>query len=103
MKRKLKTTLLAAAILAACATSSFAQAPVRDQAIANSDVLSQISMFSYRDGPESDLYFRGTPVAALAQGTAEVEYQDGNARISAKVKDLPEPSSHIRSRVARAR
>jgi outer membrane protein OmpA-like peptidoglycan-associated protein len=93
MKRKLKTTLLSAAILAACAASSFAQAPVRNQAIANSDVLSQISMFSYRDGPESDLYFRGTPIAALAQGTAEVEYQDGNARISAKVSDLPEPSS----------
>jgi hypothetical protein len=46
-------------------------------------------MFSYRDGPESDLYFRGTPIAALAQGTAEIEYQDGNARISAKVRDRP--------------
>jgi outer membrane protein OmpA-like peptidoglycan-associated protein len=93
MKQKLNVTLLAAGIMAACSAVSFAQAPRQAQPIATSDVLSQISMFSYRDGPESDLYFRGTPIAALAQGSAEVEYQDGNARISAKVKDLPEPSS----------
>jgi outer membrane protein OmpA-like peptidoglycan-associated protein len=95
MKRNLKTTLLAAVIMAACSTASIAQQeePQDGQAIATSDVLSQISMFSYRDGPKSDLYFRGTPIAALAQGSAEVEYQDGNARISAKVKNLPEPAS----------
>jgi outer membrane protein OmpA-like peptidoglycan-associated protein len=94
MKRNLKITLLAAGIMAACSTASIAQQEPREgQAIATSDVLSQISMFSYRDGPKSDLYFRGTPIAALAQGSAEVEYQDGNARISAKVKDLPEPAS----------
>jgi len=93
MKQKLKTTVLAAAIMAVCVTPSYAQAPSQDQAIATSDVLSQISMFSYRDGPKSDLHFRGTPIAALAQGSAEIEYQDGNARISAKVRDLPEPSS----------
>jgi outer membrane protein OmpA-like peptidoglycan-associated protein len=94
MKRNQKVALLAAAIMAACSTSSIAQqAPRQGQAIATSDVLSQISMFSYRDGPKSDLYFRGTPIAALAQGSAEVEYQDGNARISAEVKDLPEPAT----------
>jgi nitrous oxide reductase accessory protein NosL len=92
MKQKLKITVLAAAIMAACVTPSYAQAPSQGQAIATSDVLSQISMFSYRDGPKSDLFFRGTPIAALAQGSAEIEYQDGNARISAKVRDLPEPS-----------
>jgi hypothetical protein len=93
MKPRLQTTVLAAAVMAACVMPSFAQAPTQDPAIAASDVLSQISMFSYRDGPKSDLYFRGTPIAELAQGKAVVEYQDGNARISAKVKDLPEPSS----------
>ena len=30
---------------------------------------------------------------ALGAGSAEVEYQDGNARISTKVENLPEPSS----------
>jgi outer membrane protein OmpA-like peptidoglycan-associated protein len=94
MKRNLKIALLAAGIMAACSTASIAQQEPQDaQAIATSDVLSRISMFSYRDGPKSDLYFRGTPIAALAEGSAEVEYQDGNARISAKVSDLPEPAS----------
>jgi outer membrane protein OmpA-like peptidoglycan-associated protein len=93
MKRKLKISLSAAAIMAACSAGSFAQSPRQSQAIATSDVLSRISMFSYRDGPESDIYFRGTPIAPLAEGTAEIEYQDGNARIAAKVKNLPEPSS----------
>jgi outer membrane protein OmpA-like peptidoglycan-associated protein len=63
------------------------------QAIASSDVLSQISMFSYREGPKSDLNFRGTPIAANAFGRAEVEYQDGNTRISAEVEGLPAPGT----------
>jgi outer membrane protein OmpA-like peptidoglycan-associated protein len=63
------------------------------QAIASSDVLSQISMFSYREGRKSDLNFRGTPIAADAYGNAKVEYDDGNAAISLKVERLPEPAS----------
>ena len=63
------------------------------QAIASSDVLSQISMFNYRDGPKSDLFLRGTPIAANAQGSAEVEYQNGNAQISIEAWNLPELSS----------
>jgi outer membrane protein OmpA-like peptidoglycan-associated protein len=70
-----------------------AQGAAQAQAIASSDVLSQISMFAYRDGPKSELFFRGTPLAALAEGKGRVEYQDGNARISVKVKKLPEPAS----------
>jgi outer membrane protein OmpA-like peptidoglycan-associated protein len=56
-------------------------------------VLSQISMFNYRAGPKSDLVFRGTPIAPNAEGKAQVEYQDGNARIQASVEDLPEPAT----------
>ena len=78
--------------LVACA-QAFAQNVTQSQAIASSDVLSQISMFSYREGRKSDLRFRGTPIAANAVGTAEVEYDDGNAHISARVDDLPEPGS----------
>lgn len=70
-----------------------AQGTEQGQAIASSDVLSQISMFNYREGPKSDLYFRGTPIAATAEGRGRVEYQDGNAQISANVKKLPEPAS----------
>ena len=70
-----------------------AQANRTAPAIASSDVLSQISMFSYEDGPKSDLFLRGTPIAANASGAVEVEYQDGNARIDTKVAGLPAPTS----------
>lgn len=93
MKQKTRSALLAAGLIAAIPMGSFAQAPLQAQSIASSDVLSQISMYSYRDGPKSDLYFRGTPIAALAEGDVQVEYQDGNARISAKVDQLPAPAS----------
>jgi outer membrane protein OmpA-like peptidoglycan-associated protein len=72
---------------------TFAQGVERSEAIASSDVLSQISMFSYKEGPKSQLLFRGTPVAATAEGKAQVEYQNGNAQISAKIDDLPKPAS----------
>jgi outer membrane protein OmpA-like peptidoglycan-associated protein len=74
-------------------TVSYAQAVQQRRAIASSDVMSQISIFNYREGPESDLLFRGTPIVARGDGKAEIEYQNGNARISAEVDDLPEPSS----------
>ena len=44
--------------------AALAQNVERSEAIASSDVLSQISMFSYRDGPKSDLFLRGMPIAA---------------------------------------
>jgi hypothetical protein len=72
---------------------AFAQNVTQPQAIASSDVLSQISMFSYREGPKSDLNFRGTPIAASAYGAGEVEYDNGKARISVEIEDLPEPAS----------
>ena len=75
----------------AATPASFAQQS--RSAIASSDVLSQISMFNYRDGPKSDLFLRGTPIAANAQGSAEVEYQNGNAQIALRAWNLPESSS----------
>jgi outer membrane protein OmpA-like peptidoglycan-associated protein len=62
-------------------------------AIASSDIMSQISMFNYREGPKSDLLFRGTPIAATAEGKGQVEYQEGNAEISVDVDGLPAPAS----------
>jgi len=93
MNRK---TILALAISASFAVAPpmiFAQQVQQTEAIASSDVLSQISMFSYREGPKSDLLFRGTPLAATAQGKAQVEYEHDNAHIKAKVENLPEPAS----------
>ena len=39
------------------------------------------------------MFLRGTPIAANAQGSAEVEYQNGNAQIAIKAWNLPELSS----------
>jgi outer membrane protein OmpA-like peptidoglycan-associated protein len=80
------------AFLSIIPAMAFAQGAQRS-AIASSDVLSQISMFSYQGGKGSDLLFRGTPIAATAEGKASVEFDDGNARIAVKVKDLPLPAS----------
>ena len=94
MKRSL-LALVTACTLGGVAlpTPAAAQATRQSQAIASSDVLSQISMFNYRAGPKSDLVFRGTPIAPNAEGEAQVEYQDGNARIKASVDELPEPAT----------
>ena len=77
----------------AASAPAFAQNVTQSQAIASSDVLSQISMFSYREGRKSKLNFRGTPIAPNAVGRADVEYDNGNAEISVRVDDLPEPGS----------
>ena len=93
MKRTMIALCVAAALSGGTATLALAQGVERSEAIASSDALSQISMYSYRDGPKSDLLFRGTPLAATAEGKVQVEYQNDNAQISARVQDLPEPAA----------
>ncbi len=68
-----------------------AQEVQRSKAIASSDVLSQISMFNYQLGRSSDLLLRPTPILPTGSGTVSVKYEDGNARIQVKVKQLPPP------------
>lgn len=93
MKRTMIALCIAAALGGGTVTQAFAQGVERSEAIASSDALSQISVYSYRDGPKSDLFLRGTPLAATAEGKAQVEYQNDNATISAEVNDLPKPGS----------
>ena len=76
------------AVLSLCVAAD-ALAQRQAPAIASSDVLSQISMFNYEEGPRSALFLRSTPIAGNAGGTVEVEYENGNARISAAAYDLP--------------
>jgi outer membrane protein OmpA-like peptidoglycan-associated protein len=92
MNRRAVAVLLGC-VLVSASPPGLAQGNRPSQAIASSDVLSRISMFSYHEGKKSSLDFRGTPIAANAQGKAAVEYDDGNAEISAKLEDLPEPGS----------
>ncbi len=93
MNRTMVVAVAAWAAIGAAPVTTFAQGIQRSEDIASSDVLSQISMFSYRDGHKSDLFLHGTPIAENARGSARVEYEKGNAQISAKVKDLPKPAS----------
>jgi outer membrane protein OmpA-like peptidoglycan-associated protein len=93
MNRKTVLALAVFASFGATPLMVFGQGVEQREAIASSDVLSQISMFSYKDGPKSDLLLRGTPIAATAQGKAQVEYQNDNAQIKASVENLPEPAS----------
>jgi hypothetical protein len=65
----------------------------RSQHIASSDVLSQISMFTYQERRTSDLILRATPVLSAGRGEAEVRYRDGNAEIAAEVSRMPPPAS----------
>jgi outer membrane protein OmpA-like peptidoglycan-associated protein len=70
-----------------------AQGVERSRFIATSDVLSQISMFTYRENRKSDLKFRATPVLSTGEGKAQIEYENGNASISAEIKRMPPPAT----------
>jgi outer membrane protein OmpA-like peptidoglycan-associated protein len=83
---------LAIAVLTAIPVLVSAQNLERSQFIASSDVLSQISMFTFQERRKSDLTFRATPIISDGEGSVEVEYQDGNAHIFARVKKLPPPT-----------
>lgn len=61
--------------------------------IVSEEVASQVPAFNYREGPESELLFKGTALAPQANGEIEVEYQSGRARIDAQVEDMPTPWS----------
>jgi outer membrane protein OmpA-like peptidoglycan-associated protein len=93
MNSKITVSLLVGALFGATPAFAFAQGARPADAIATSNVLSQISVFSYYDGRKSHLLFRSTPIAEKAAGTAQVEYQGGNAQITADVEALPEPAS----------
>ena len=65
----------------------------RSRHIASSDVLSQISMFTFQERRTSELILRPTPVLSAGEGKAEVRYQDGNADVTAQIRRMPPPAS----------
>ena len=70
-----------------------AQQMERNVAVVSEDVAGRLDGFSFREGPESKLEFRGTALALAAEGSGEVEYQDGRARVDVSVRKLPDPAS----------
>ncbi|HEU4619745.1 MAG TPA: OmpA family protein [Gammaproteobacteria bacterium] len=98
MRRSITRTVVrvltvAAAVAAVAPQVAPGQGVQRSAAIASSDVLSQISMFNYRAGRKSALRLRPTPIVASGEGRVQVEYENGNARISAQVERLPPPAT----------
>ncbi len=72
--------------------SLHAQDVERDVSVQSQET-ARLDGFSYQEGPESHLAFHGTPIALAASGEAEVEFQDGRARVDVDVKKLPKVSS----------
>jgi outer membrane protein OmpA-like peptidoglycan-associated protein len=84
--------MAATAVISLLPARTSAQDLERSRFIASSDVLSNISMFNYQQSRNSDLTLRATPVISTGEGKVEVEYQSGNANISAAVRRLPPPA-----------
>src|SRR5687768_1535682 len=62
-----------------------AQQVERDVPVLSSEIAGRLDGFSYQEGPQSTLEFRGTSIALGAEGEAEVEFEDGRARVDVEV------------------
>ena len=91
MSRASITALAGSVLFSMLPTLLAAQQVERSVSIVSSDVASQVSAFSYVEGPESKLTFRGTSLTPAAEGKVEVEYQQGRSKVHAEVKRLPDP------------
>jgi len=70
-----------------------AQQLERDVSVVSESVAGQLQGFSFREGPESYLEFRGTAIALAADGKGEVEFQKGRSRVAVSVRKLPQASA----------
>ena len=93
MNRIFTAGLLIGAISLVVQTPAVAQEMEQSTAILSRDVASQVSAYNYREGPESELDFTGTPLVPAGVGEIEVEYQKGRSEIEVEVKKLPEAKS----------
>ena len=91
MSRESTSALAASVLLSMLPSLLAAQQVERSVSIVSSDVASQVSAFSYVEGPESKLTFRGTSLTPAAEGKVDVEYQQGRSKVDAEVKRLPDP------------
>ena len=87
-----RAALVAIGVLGVLPAIATAQGLERSRDIASSDVLSQISLFNYREHKRSEIIFRATPVISTGEGSADIQYENGNADISAEVKHMPPPA-----------
>ncbi len=87
----MKGIVLACALGLLASSGALAQTVERGVGVVSEDIASQLQAFSYREGPESKLLFRGTAIALAADGKGEVEFQDGRARVEVSVRKMPGP------------
>jgi len=83
----------AAALAIAFSSRSLAQQLEQDVPVLSDEITGRLEGYSYKEGPESHLEFRGTSIALAADGDAEVEFQEGRARVDVSVRKLPDPAS----------
>ena len=88
-----KISLALAVMAFALPFISLTQEVERDVPVLSEELTGRLDGFSYQEGPESELEFRGTAIALGAEGEAEVEFQEGRARVDVSVEDLPAPSA----------
>lgn len=80
-------------VLLGCGALAVAQQVERDVAVVSEEVSGRLEGFSFREGPESKLEFRGTALALAAEGDGEVEFQDGRSRVDVSAQKLPDPAT----------
>jgi len=85
------TIAIALALMLVVTGAATAQQVEKDVGVVSEEVASQLQAFSYREGPVSRLQFRGTAIALAADGTGEVEFQDGRTTVKVAVHKLPQP------------
>ncbi len=86
------TRYMAPALLLFAAGGALAQQVEKDVSVVSEEVAGQLLAFSYREGPISTLLFRGTAIALAADGTGQVEFQDGRSTVKVSVRKLPPPA-----------
>jgi hypothetical protein len=93
----MNTSRFVACTATALAIAFSSQAPAQqleqDVPVLSDEITGRLEGYSYKEGPESHLEFRGTSIALAADGDAEVEFQDGRARVAVSVRKLPDPAS----------
>ena len=95
-------TWTATALAIAMPATLAAQQLERDTPVLSEELAKNLEGYSYKEGPESELEFRGTSIALAASGDIEVEFQEGRARVDVEVEKLANAASlrtihHLRS------
>lgn len=83
----------ATALAIVFSSPALAQQLEQDVPVLSDEITGRLEGYSYKEGPESHLEFRGTSIALAADGDAEVEFQEGRARVDVSVRKLPDPAS----------